>query len=167
MGMLLNPYILGVPPGIYLFGNTGSIDANSFASGNDQCGVAFQASSDAVVKSIVIKGNTGSSSSINYYVCIYAATSETVWSGALLGNSAIQNGLGISEVKSIPLISPVSVTSGNWYALTTLAESNMSVGMTFGGASRFFSDTYSDGPAATAGASGFNVGRTQCVYATT
>lgn len=167
MGMIINPFA-SADAGITL-GNTNTThNTNISAAANNQVGNAYQASVSGTLNYITVIGSSALAYSTNYRMCIYAATSQTVWSGAKLGETAVQNSLGINEVKKVALLAPVSVVAGNWYAITFQAETTMANGaQTFGLGDRFFADTYSDGALATALASGANSANTRMIYAST
>ncbi len=140
------------------------VDTNGAALGGDfQQGVAWQASVSFTATKFGLRGS-GASSSIDYRCCVYAATDLTNWNGALLGQTAVQNSLGVHELREIPLLASISVVSGNWYALCIQPSAGGITQGTTVGASRAFADTYSDGAAATAGASFANAATLQCLY---
>lgn len=151
-------------------GNTQAATAGINASANNQVGAAYLAGADGTLNYITILGNTSTDYTTNYRLCIYAATSETVWSGALLGETAVQSVLNHNSSVKAALISSVSITAGNWYAITIQTETTLSTG-TIGAAGaganadRFFADTYSNGALATALASAANSGNSRCIYA--
>lgn len=161
-------YDPAVPPAT--LGNSATPDSNHGLNADWQHGQAYQATSSFTATRIFLHGDPGSSATFNYRLCIYAATSETVWSGALLGQTAEQTSLGTNELHQAALLAPVSIVAGNWYALTvqssTGSGSGPYAGGLSGGSSRFFTDTYSDGAASTAGASSLNSPiRSICIFA--
>lgn len=158
----------GPPAGTFLVGNNAAQTTNTGAFGDIQQGIGAQASVSGTANSIVIIGSSAASfPTAMFRCCVYAATSATVWSGALLGKTADITGIGTSEVKSIPLIAPVSIVSGNWYALTVHCRDNISNQSNGSFADRFFSDTFSDGPLNPASASGANSPNGRIIYLTT
>lgn len=167
MGLILNPYrFAAAGGGAITIGNTVARTGNLATGANNQIGVAWQATQSGTVNFITIVGHGSSATSVNYRLCIYAATSLTAW-GALLGQTADQNGLGIAEVKKVALQAPVSIVAGNWYAITVQTAASMPAGSSNGGQDRFFADTYSDGAAATAGATDLFSTGAHCIYAST
>lgn len=161
----------GVPSGTFLVGANNAPTTNTGLSGDFQLGSGFLAGLSGTANNLVIMGGSGGANpSLVYRLCIYAASSATVWSGSLLGKTADITGLGLSEVKSIPLLVPVPIVSGQWYALTiqcSSAASGSTASGSTGANDRFFSDAFSDGPLATAGASGLNATAGRIIYATT
>jgi hypothetical protein len=160
----------GPAPGTLLVGRTTGNGTNVGCSvTNFMIGSAFQASASGIANSMFIRGQTGASSAVDHRLVIYAATSETVWSGAKLGETAVVNGLGINEVKQYALLSPVTIVAGNWYALCVHGNGNFACQAVTdpqpGG--RFFADTFADGAAATAGASGLNSAAGLNIWVTT
>jgi hypothetical protein len=151
-------------------GNTSTTpNGNLSASQNVQQGAAWQAASSGTLNYITISGPTTTDQTQNFRLCIYACTSQTVWSGALLGQTADQTFLGANAINKIALLAPVSVVSGNWYAVTIQPDTGgLTMGTRVGGqGDRFFADTYSDGALGTAGASALNSTDTRCLLAST
>lgn len=160
-------------PGTFLFGQNGTPGASiGLAPGDIQVGSAFVCPYDAVVGNIVIRGSGAfDNPTLNWRLCIYNATSNTVWSGALLGQTADQVGLALDTVVSVPLITPVPVIGGQYYALTihtgtgaTISTRGVDIPTI---TDRWFTDTYSDGPIDPAPASSFNSPNGRIIYATT
>jgi hypothetical protein len=158
-----------VASGTFLVGNNNASNTNIVISGNTSTGSAFQAATSGTANSVVIKGHSTNSNTANFYLCVYAATSESVWGGALLGQTAAQTPLGIGELRTVPLLAGVTITNGSFYAITVLPDSAMNHGGTsgLGISDRGFSNTYASGPAATAGTLGTNGTNTAPVYLTT
>lgn len=154
--------------GLFL-GDMSAPDINHGVNADWQIGKAFQATFTDTVTKMFIHGDPSADHTFNYRLCIYAATSLSVWSGALLGNTADQTNLLQNELRSINLVSPVSIASGNWYALTIHGDSSSALvgALNVTDTSRFFTDTFSDGPAATASASSIDsLSRAFLIYAT-
>jgi hypothetical protein len=135
--------------------------------GDTNQGTAFQASASGTVNYLTILGSSAASSSVNYRLVIYAATSATVISGAKLGETAVQSSLGVSETKKVALLAPVTITSGQWYYLSVLPSGSMSCAKNTANAGRFFGDTYSDGAVDPAPASSSNGTAAPSMTATT
>lgn len=151
------------PPPVTL-GNILVPTTNVSASANFQQGTAFQASVNFTATRFFITGPFTGTSSFTFRCCIYACTSATVWSGALLGQTAPASNFANLEQKELALLASVSIVSGNWYALCIQPDSpGGTIGCTAGNG-RAFSDTYSDGAAATAGASFANAASLSCIY---
>lgn len=151
-----------------ILGNQAAVSGGQSASADIMAGAAYQATKSGVVNSMTIRGSPSTTSSCNFRMAIYAATSQTVWSGALLGQTAVGNGLGLSETKRLALLAPVNIVAGNWYALCIQADPpGMDTGENGGYGDRYFADAYSDGPDATAGASAVNSGQQRCIFAST
>lgn len=162
MGMVINPFATA-PVVVITLGNTLVATTGASLAGDFQQGIGVQASQSFTATKFALRGS-GTASSINYRCCVYAATSATVWSGALLGQTAAQSSLGVNELREIPLLASISIVSGNWYALCIQPSAGGIVqGSTTGNSQAFF-DAYSDGPAATAGASFANAVSLQCLY---
>lgn len=144
-------------------------NTNLSASQNTQQGAAWQAASSGALNFITISGPTTTNQTCNYRLCIYACTSQTVWSGVLLGSTLVQTGINANEIRKVALQATVNVTAGNWYAITVQPDvPGFTMGARSGGqGDRFFSDTYSDGALTTAGASGLNTTDTRCLLAST
>lgn len=144
-------------------------NTNLSASQNTQQGAAWQAGSSGTLNFITVSGPTTTNQTCNFRMCIYACTSQTVWSGALLGQTAPESGINANEVRKVALLAPVSITSGNWYAITIQPDTpGFTMGARSGGqGDRFFSDTYSDGALGTAAASALNTTDTRCLLAST
>lgn len=165
-GIMLRRF--GVQASGLIFGNTDqTVVTNLSAAQDNQQGAAWQASVSGTLNYISIAGHQSNDYTTNYRLCIYAATNQTTWSGALLGETAVQSVLNHGTVVKAALLSPVSITAGNWYAITVQPDApGMACGATSGGqGDRFFGDTYSDGAAGTAGASAFNASDTRCIFA--
>lgn len=154
-------------PAVFTLGNT-AVELGNLSTGSEvQNGAAWQAAQSFTAIRFFIRGRfSGGASTFNFRLCIYAATSQTVWSGALLGQTNAATGINQNELKEMALQSPVNIVSGNWYALTIQAESPGALMGTTGAGQgdRFFSDAYANGPAATASASALNSGSTRCLY---
>ena len=171
MSMIVGSFRFGAsgpPPGTLLAGATTGNGANAGTiSPGFQMGSAFQAVASGMANTIHVLGSTANASTANFRLCIYDATSQTVWSGALLGNTAPVANLGVDEVKDVPLLSPVPVVAGNWYALTVQPDANVFLASPGNVDERYFSDAYADGPMSTAGASGLNSPSGCCIWITT
>jgi hypothetical protein len=176
LGMLPFPSPLlfgsgGVPAGTFLLGANNAPTANTGLAGDFQLGSGFQATVSGTANNIVIMGSTAAANpTLVFRLCVWAATSVTVWSGALLGKTADQTGLGQNQILSIPLIAPVSIVNGSFYALTIHCSSAASGSTAAGGTGandRFVGDTFSDGPASPIGASGLNAAAGRIIYLTT
>jgi hypothetical protein len=160
----------GPAPGILLVGKSTSngTDAGQ-TTANFQIGTAFQAVLSGTANFANVLGGFAGSSAQTYRLCVYGATSESSWGGPLLGYTADVIGLGISEVKSIALLTPITIVAGNWYALTMQSDGIVRLANANTSASeRFFSDNFADGPAATAAASpGVNSPSDPCFWLST
>jgi hypothetical protein len=161
--------LVGTTPATFLVGNNGAATTNTAISGDIQVGVCAIAAASGTANNLVITGSSASANpSLVYRLCIYAATGTTTW-GALLGKTADITGLGLNEVKSVPLISPVSITSGQFYAVTVQFDTGSGGGSASNGAyaDLGFGDTFSDGPVNPASAPGTNSPNGRIIYATT
>jgi hypothetical protein len=167
--MLLNRQNrLAVAPGIFIVGNNATQTTNT-AVGNDiQQGVIAQAASNGTANNIVIVGPASPLSSLTFRLTVYAATNATTISGALLGQTSQQTALAVG-VNSFALLSPVSIVSGNWYALMLHGGTGTWSGTAANGTlgDKWFSDTYSDGSLLTAPAGGVNSANGHMIYLTT
>lgn len=157
----------GLPAGTFIVGN--NLFANDATiSANTNTGSAFQSSVSGTANSIVIKGHSATGNTAHFYLCVYGATSESSWGGSLLAQTAIQSPLGVGELRSVALLLPLSIVAGSWYALTVLPDITMNHAAQtgLGISDRGFSDTYADGPAATAGTLALNGFQTAAIYLT-
>jgi hypothetical protein len=160
--------LAGSPPPTITLGNTDVAAAGLSVSADTQQGFGVQAAQSFTGTRMFLRGSVASGlQTFNYRLCIYAATSATVWSGLLLGQTDIVSSLDQDETKELALLSPVNFVLSSWYALTIQAAApgglmGRSAASPFG--DRFFADAFTDGPAATAGASGLNSGSTRCMY---
>ncbi|MBV9528330.1 hypothetical protein [Sphingomonas sp.] len=145
----------GTTAGTLLVGNsTNGLIAAGQASANVQVGTAFQAVASGTATTV--KVICGANSTANYRMCVYGATSDAAWGGSLLGRTADQSGMadGIDAIKSIPLIAPINIVAGNWYALTIHADGGVFFRSPNTAATeRYFADTFADGPLSSAPAS--------------
>lgn len=155
--------------GVFIVGNNAAQTTNTANAGDVQQGIIAQAASSGTANNIVIQGSSASNTSGTFRLTVYAASSSTVIAGALLGRSSDQSGAIVANVaNSYPLQAPVSIVAGNWYALMlhggTISGgtgSNSTLG------DKWFSDTYSDGPLATAPNGGVNSPNGHMIWLTT
>jgi hypothetical protein len=152
MGMIIAPARFGggVAPGTFILGNNGAATGNLGVLGDGHVGTAFQATGNATANKIVIVGgSTANYPSLGMYLCVYAATSSSVWGGALLGRSALITGINIGEVKTASLLTPVSIVNGSWYALTIMTNAGAGENTAANGAFAdrfFFGNAFASGP---------------------
>lgn len=157
----------GGGPAIVL-GNTLAPATNVSVVANFQQGTAFLASESFTATKMGIYGPFTGTFSCNFRLCIYEVGSDTVWNsggmGALVGQTAVQTGLGNLEFREIPLLASANIVAGRRYVPSIQPDSpGGSIGAHNGGG-RAFSDSYADGPAATAGASFSNASSLSCIY---
>jgi hypothetical protein len=166
---------LGVMPsgpaaGTILVGNQGVRTANTNANPSGfSFGSAFQAVASGPANTMVLLGpDTGGGLSTNHRLVIYAATSQTVWNGAKLGETAVSATTPTAlQLKQYALLAPVTIVSGNWYALCIHPDGQVPTSGNGNSDQRAFADAYADGSAATAGASFLNSTTAFVIYATT
>jgi hypothetical protein len=168
VGIIATARRRAAPAGTFLVGNNAAQTAHTAVAGDVQQGVIAQASVSGTANNIVLVTDAASSS-VNFRLVVYAASSGTVIGGSLLGKCADQTSLG-SGVNSFALLTPVSIVSGNWYAMMLHAGSGTFNGMSSSGTlltDRWFSDTFSDGPLNPAPNGGLNSPNGRLIYLTT
>jgi hypothetical protein len=157
-----------IPAGTFLVGNNAARTTYTAVAGDVQQGIIAQAGTSGTANSIVIEGPSSNLTGVNFRLTVYAATSSTVIGGALLGKSSDQTALNTGS-NSFSLVSPITITAGNWYALMLHGGSGTWAGTGSNGSlsDRFFSDTFSDGPVDPAPNSGLNSSNGRMIYLTT
>jgi hypothetical protein len=148
-------------------GNNAAATADYSIAADFIHGNSFQAASSGTLNTVHVRGHSVTDFTINYRLAVYAASSATVWSGAKLGETAQQTTLNHGEDKVVALTAPVSVTSGQWYAIVLHAGGAMGCGAS-SGTTRAGADTYSDGSGTPAAASFQNSASVStCIWAVT
>jgi len=139
-------------PALFSFGlsagNTEVNIGNGFMSG-----ATWSPTESGTVTHLTVLYGTGLNYSSNFRLAIYAASSPTTW-GAKLAETASTNGINTSEAKKIALSTPLDVVAGQLYALCVQTDNNFGVRADNAYACRYFTDSYADGAASTAGALG-------------
>lgn len=135
-----------------IFGDNGAGLSDSGFSNDFVWGKGYQASVSATMKSIHARIATGAATLSDFRLGLYNATDANTW-GTLAGISAPRGGSPANVVISLPLVSPVNIVSGQWYAPFVHSFSGSAFLRTRETTTgRFISDAYSDGAAASAAA---------------
>lgn len=166
MTMILNPYRFGGAAPPFVFGPTGSGVSNANYSANNTAGIGLLASANGTLNSLHILASDAAAAAlgIDWQIGIYAATDANSW-GALLGVTPRQTGIAVGETRSLPLDAPVSIVSGQYYALVVITNGTLPLRNASASGGRFFADTFSDGFADPAGATS-NLGTYPMIWGT-
>jgi len=128
-------------------------------------GFIVQAASSGTLNFLWIKGETVLDHTANYRLVIYQATDANDTAGPKLGETGVVSSLLHGENKKIPLLSPVSITSGNYYALGIHKDASMNGARRAASGGLRFADTFSDGALGTA-PTGVNNGPSPTIWGT-
>jgi len=145
-----------VATGDVTLGPAGGTIGNSGGRPVDICeGSSFIAPASGTLNFMRIQAHPTLGGTGAFRMAIYAATTATSW-GSKLGETVPSSGLAAGTTSKLALLAPVPVVAGQRYALvihigaaSTMRYATLS---TTGGSFCRFTDTYSDGAAATAGA---------------
>lgn len=138
------PGIVPVSFGLTI-GNTNANIGSGFTSGS-----TWAADATGTVNFLTVLYGTSGPYGGNFRLVIYAASSPTTW-GAKLAETAAQSGINANQAKKVALLSPLNVVAGTLYALCVQTDNNFGVRADTGQTCRYFSDSYGDGAAASAG----------------
>ena len=154
---------------LFMLGDANTDDGQLEKTPNFWEGHIVQAVGSGTINYMWVRGSTAHDSTLSpYKLIIYGATSATDTAGPKLGETAETFGLAIGEFKKIPLLAPVSITNGNYYALgmqNDAPANEMFLRRRAATGGYRFADTYVGGALSTA-PTGVNNGGSTSIWAT-